>query len=210
MKRSLRACLGVIAVGSLLAFAGCGDDDDSGNPSTGGKTSTGGSGNVGGAPDGGLECQVIGELCHEADTGSGPAHDCHETGHEGTAAACVKDFASCIHTCVTDADDLGTGGAGAAPDPLCAALGELCHEVDDKTGPLHECHEVGHIGVAATCVKEFDSCATQCLAARALLEAGGAGGGDAGGVTGAGGAQSAGAGGVAAGGMSAGGAGGSP
>jgi hypothetical protein len=202
--KSLRTCLSVIAVGSLFAFAGCGDDDDSNKPS-----SSAGSSSVGGAPDRALECEVIGELCHEADTGSGSAHDCHETGHEGTVAACVKDFASCIHTCVTDADDLGAGGAGSAPDPRCVALGELCHEVDDKTGPLHECHEIGHIGVAANCASEFDGCATQCLAARALLEAGGGGAGGVGGVTSVGGAANAVAGGgVATGG--AGGAGGSP
>src|SRR5881394_1654884 len=106
MKSPLAAYWAVLAAGSLLAFAGCSGDDDS-MPSN-----EGGSSNVGGQPpatNGALECQVLGELCHEADTGSGPAHDCHETGHQGTASTCVKDFSSCIHTCVTDADDLGMG-----------------------------------------------------------------------------------------------------
>jgi len=184
MKSSLRAGLSLALVGSLFAFAGCGDDDDS-------STSNAGSGNVGGAADGALECQVLGELCHEADTGSGPAHDCHETGHIGNAATCVKDFSSCIHVCVTDADDLGAGGAASAPDPRCIALGELCHEVDDKNGPLHTCHETGHIGDAAKCAATFDSCATQCLAARAALETGTGGAGATGGGPGVGGAAGA-------------------
>jgi len=184
MKSRPFACL-VVATLSLSAFTACGDDDDS-MPAN-----EGGSSNVGGQPpatNGALECQVLGELCHEADTGSGPAHDCHETGHQGVASSCVKDFSSCVHTCVTDADDLGMGGA--AGDPLCISLGELCHEVDDINGPLHECHETGHTGNAAACAATFDSCATQCLAARAALETGAAG---AGGITGAGGVTGGGA-----------------
>lgn len=196
MKTSLRTCLSLAAVASLFAFAGCNDDSDSNGANTAGKSSSAG---AGGAADGAIQCEVIGELCHEADTGSGPAHDCHETGHVGVAATCAKEFSSCIHTCVTDADDLGSGGAASAPDPRCIALGELCHEVDDKTGPLHICHETGHIGDAAKCAASFDSCATECLAARAALEsgAGGAGGatGSGGAVTGSGGAA-AGAGGA--------------
>jgi hypothetical protein len=176
MKSPLVAYLAVVAAGSLLAFAGCGDDDGSIQSNEGGSSSNVGMAGQPPATNGPLECQVLGELCHEADRGSGPAHDCHETGHQGAASTCVKDFSSCIHTCVTDATDLGAGGA--SPDPSCIALGELCHEVDDITGPLHDCHETGHIGDAAQCAATFDSCATQCLAARAALETslGGAGG----------------------------------
>jgi len=210
MKSSVRVCLSVLAVGSLFAFAGCGDDDDGMKANEGGSSSHAGSGS-GGASDAAIECRVIGELCHEADTGTGPGHDCHEVGHEGVAAACAKEFAGCIQTCVTEPGAGGAGGAGSAPDPRCAALGELCHEVGLQPGPLHDCHEVGHEGVAAACAAEFDSCATQCLAARELLEAGEGAGGGAGGVTSAGGAENAGAGGVVgAGGVSSGGAGGAP
>ena len=143
--------------------------------------------------EGAVICEVIGELCHAADTGSGPAHDCHEVGHVGNAEGCAEAFDGCIALCT--GDDEGTGGAGGSgpvPDAHCAALGELCHGVDDGDGPLHDCHEVGHVGNAAGCAEAFDDCATQCLAAHEALEEG-AGGGGAGGVSGTGGAASAGA-----------------
>ena len=169
MKSALGLSLGLVAVVSLFGFAGCGDDDDS-NPAVGGTASHAGAGQ-GGSPadDGAIECQVLGELCHEADTGSGPAHDCHEVGHESVGATCLKEFAGCVGTCVHEE---GAGGAAADKDPKCAALGELCHPVDDKTGPLHDCHEVGHEGDAAACAAAFDDCATKCLAAHEALEAG--------------------------------------
>lgn len=127
------------------------------------------------------QCRVLGELCHEADTGSGPAHECHELGHVNDAAACVEGFSGCVETCVE-------GSAGE--EPLCAALGELCHAVDDETGPLHECHELGHVNDAAVCAAEFDRCAELCLAAREELEHGHGAGGAGGAGAGAGGAHS--------------------
>jgi hypothetical protein len=213
MKSSLRVGLGLIAVSSLFAFVACGDDDDSPTPSAHAGTGNGGGGGEGATAHGGdghsgeghggaaalaLECKVIGTLCHEADTGSGTGHDCHELGHEGHVDECAEQFDACISFCT---EDEGTGGAPAEPkDAHCAALGELCHAVDDETGPLHECHELGHVGNAAKCAEGFDECATLCLAAREALPPTPAGG--------AGGAAGAGAGGVSAGGASLGGAGG--
>jgi hypothetical protein len=193
MKSTARLCLGLLTVTSFFAFAGCsGDDDDAA-----GNTTAGGSESAGGAPAeavggnaasvGALECEVIGELCHEADAGSGAAHDCHETGHIGKASVCVAEFSGCIGTCVHD-EDAGSGGAPAeTQDPYCAALGELCHPVDDATGPTHQCHLTGHIGNGADCAAKFDECATLCLAKRAEQEA----------EPGAGGSPSGGAGGTA-------------
>lgn len=203
-----------MAASSMLAFVGC-DDDDTSNPGAGGSAEQGGAAAVhAGAPghggadghggagghgavghgDGAVICKVIGQLCHAADTGSGAAHDCHELGHVGNAEACVDAFDGCITLCTADdAGGGGAGGGGAVPDAYCAALGELCHAVDDSDGPLHDCHEVGHVGNAAACAAEFDACATLCLAAREQLVegAGGAGNGGAGGVN-SGGVSSAG------------------
>lgn len=205
MKSSLRIGLVLIATGTALAFAGCSDDEPalSGTGGTAGHAGAAHAGNAaGGATDGAVTCEVIGELCHEADTGSGFGHDCHELGHEGHAEACAAGFDDCVAICVEDdagAAGASAGGSGAAPDAHCAALGELCHPVDDTDGPLHECHEVGHIGNPQNCATEFDRCATLCLAAREELEAGegadggaaGAGGVTSGGVDGAGGAPGA-------------------
>jgi hypothetical protein len=138
-----------------------------------------------------LICEVIGELCHEADTGSGPGHDCHQLGHVGNADACVEGFDGCVALCTGEDEGTGgAGGAGPALDAHCAALGELCHGLADA-GPVQECHELGHVGNAANCAAEFDNCATLCLAAHEALEEGvggaGAGGVSSGGATSAGG-----------------------
>jgi hypothetical protein len=184
---------------AMLGFAGCSDDDASGGAPAQAGAAPGGNaqGQGGSASDGSVECAVLGELCHEADTGPGPAHDCHEVGHEGEGTQCLLAFADCARTCVPE----GAGGSGAGIDPRCATLGELCHPVDDETGPLHECHEIGHDGDASACAAAFTDCASRCLAAResAEIPVGGAagssasaGGNAAGGATAAGNAGSAG------------------
>lgn len=199
--KSTKLRLGVAALSSCLAFAACGDDDDDGSPGSAGQSSdggvpgvmggshTGGSGQGGaGETDGSLKCEVLGELCHAADTGSGSAHDCHELGHEADPVACEQQFASCINGCVEHEGAAGAGGAeSTGQDPHCVALGELCHPVDDGDGPLHDCHELGHESDPAVCRAAFDECSSACLAALELIEegAGGAGGAAAGGAGGA-------------------------
>jgi hypothetical protein len=219
MTSAARSCLGLVALSSLFAFAACGDDDDdgAGNGAAAGEASEAGAPSQGGGGHGGrggstslpdagaggavpgegsLECQVLGELCHAADTEPGPAHDCHEVGHVGNAAACEAEFAGCVGIC-TDADigGGGAGGAGAGDDPKCAALGSLCHEAGEIDAEAKECHEVGHVGNAANCAASFDSCATLCLAILDTIEGGGEGGAHAGGAS-SGGAASGGAGGA--------------
>ncbi len=167
MRVRLPIGLGFVVVSCLIAVAGgCGDDDEApaagaGAPSHGGA----GAGEAGAASAdvGVMECRVLGELCHEAEAAGGHsgAHECHELGHESDGSACVAGFADCVTTCVD-------GSAEKASN--CAALGELCHAVDDQDGPLHECHELGHVNDADICAAEFDHCARICLAARELLE----------------------------------------
>ena len=218
MTSAARASLGLVVLGSFFAFTACGDDDDdvaggAGKGAAAGESSEAGAPSQGGAGQGGstslpeagaggavhgeasIACQVLGELCHAADTGSGPAHDCHEVGHVGNAAACEAEFAGCVATC-TDANvgGGGAGGAGASDDPKCAALGSLCHEAGEVDEDAEECHELGHVGNAANCAASFESCATLCLAILDTIEGGGgahAGGASSGGAAsgGAGGAQ---------------------
>lgn len=140
--------LAVIALGASLGlFVGCSDNDE---------VSSSGS-------DQGIECEVIGELCHEVDSSAG--HDCHEQAHRGSCS-----FASCVKLCVSEGDVDGA-------DPHCAALGELCHAVADQSDALRECHQLGHENDAASCAASFDDCATRCLAAREAAEEAPAGGG---------------------------------
>jgi len=204
MKSTARLGLVLLGVGSVLMFVSCSDDDDNGGGAAGqssdaGQSNEGGTGNVGPGPtEGGAEhmggaahgggghaeaptiCRVLGELCHEADTGSGTAHDCHELGHVGETEVCEQEFDSCIATCVDTGGGEGGagGGAGQTLDPYCAALGSLCHPVDTGAGMGAECHEIGHLGVAADCAEAFDSCGDFCLEELEKLEegAGGAGG----------------------------------
>jgi hypothetical protein len=188
-----RSCIGLLLVNSALAFAGCGDDDEGapGPSASAGATGQGGAGaDPGAVASGEAQCKVLGELCHAADSGSGAASECHELGHVGDEAACVSGFAGCVETCVE---------FSAGQEPLCAALGELCHAVDDEDGPLSECHELGHVNDRAVCAAEFDHCAEICLAARQGLEPGAGG-------AGAGGSHGHGESGAAHGGVSAGGA----
>ncbi len=155
MKSLIRSLLLAGLPAGAGAFIGCSDNDDLAAPSEG---------------DGSAECEVVGELCHEVETAAG--QDCHERAHSSHGAACHELFSGCVTTCVAE--------AGSAADAHCAALGELCHPVDDGDGPLHDCHELGHVNDGATCAASFDDCAARCIAAREELEAppseGGAGG----------------------------------
>jgi hypothetical protein len=59
------------------------------------------------------ECEAISDACHPVDTGQpGPIHDCHETGHDGTAAECQAASANCIALCEAAAADAGHDGGG--------------------------------------------------------------------------------------------------
>ena len=179
---------------AALILAACGDDDDGAGGAEAGASQQGGRGGAngaGGTPShggeqqggqdhgaGSLECEVLGSLCHEEDSGAGPISDCHDTGHVGNVDACTEQFASCISVCV--GGETGEGGAGgtATPvsNPYCQALGELCHFLNDEGTPTAECHEVGHVGKEADCIPAFAECVPMCLEKReAGAGAGGAG-----------------------------------
>lgn len=115
MKSSARLGLGLIVLGSLFAFAGCGDDD-SGTDGGGGTTAHGGSAAGGEAVGGSSEaaqCEEIAELCHPVDSGDGPIHDCHLMAETGNAANCAAEFDDCMALCQAAHDALeGGGGAG--------------------------------------------------------------------------------------------------
>jgi hypothetical protein len=190
--------LGVALFGMTMVVAvGCGNGDDgpkgsggaagSGSGGKGGSNATGGMGGESHG-SGASECLVLGELCHRVDDVDGPLHECHEVGHVGDPVACAAEFDECTTSCI-EAGEPGVGGAGAGgaegePGPIkCMALGELCHPVDDIDGPLHECHELGHVADVAVCEAEFDHCVTICIEAIEAAEgAGGTGGNGSGGA----------------------------
>jgi uncharacterized repeat protein (TIGR04052 family) len=61
-----------------------------------------------------------------------------------------SDTASTVVECAAPADD------------ACAGLGSTCHVVDPGSGPLHECHELGHGGDAQACSLRRASCVDDC------------------------------------------------
>lgn len=69
---------------SLVVF-GCGDDDDEDDQHGEALVSP--------------SCAEISESCHVADTGSGPAHDCHELAHEDVESDCVLAKEACLVSC---------------------------------------------------------------------------------------------------------------
>lgn len=47
-------------------------------------------------------CIDISEACHAADTGSGPAHDCHEIAHDDVEDDCAAALPGCVAACQSD------------------------------------------------------------------------------------------------------------
>lgn len=157
----------LIGAGSLGAwlFTACNGDADLAPPPSSASAGAGGESHAAGS----AECEAVGHLCHDADTGSGSASECHTTGHEGDADACVASFEACIDTCVP--------AEGSGQGPYCRALGSYCHGADSGSGRGHECHEIGHAGDEEVCIEEFAGCITFCQEAPEPAGEGGAGGG---------------------------------
>ena len=48
------------------------------------------------------------DVCHAADEGSGPAHDCHDVAHADGEADCAAQKDACIATCNAVLGDAGS------------------------------------------------------------------------------------------------------
>lgn len=134
MKASDRL-LTVVGILVCVGAWGCGDNDNSAPEAE---------------PSATLQCEVMGTLCHDAESDAGQA--CHELGHDGTPGQCAAEFSDCIDECL----------GGEPGDRFCRALGRLCHDTIDAAGQA--CHELGHENDPAACRRQFDDCAETCLA----------------------------------------------
>ncbi len=170
MQARTNSFVWLLGIGSLSAilFSACNGDDDL-VPAPSAEAGAGGESHGAGS----AECEAIGRLCHDADTGSGTASECHTTGHQGNPAACSAIFSSCIDTCVPD-EGGAAGHTGQEAAPYCRALGSLCHDADTGPGRGRDCHNIGHVGDEEACVEAFAECATFCL--EAVDHEGGTGG----------------------------------
>jgi hypothetical protein len=106
--------LGLLGVALALTPA-CGDDDDTADGSGGAAGESGNAGGEGGElSDGEAACLELGELCHDADDGTGLGAECHELGHVGDGDACLERFEECKTYCEGQLGHGGAGGAGHA------------------------------------------------------------------------------------------------
>ncbi len=53
-------------------------------------------------------CAEIMNVCHAADEGTGPAHDCHDVAHADGEEACVAQKDACIAACNAVLGDAGS------------------------------------------------------------------------------------------------------
>ncbi len=58
-------------------------------------------------------------------------------------------------------------GASDAGLSACNRIITKCHDVDPGSGPLHDCHELGHATDEAQCEPKVDECVALCEAANA-------------------------------------------
>lgn len=88
----LPSLLGFCLLASALA---CGDDDD----------------DKSGAGEATLkaECAEISDACHEADDGTGDAHECHDVAHHNDVGDCKEQRDHCLEVCAGH----GEGGTHA-------------------------------------------------------------------------------------------------
>lgn len=56
-------------------------------------------------------------------------------------------------------DDHHHGGAGA-----CGQIVAACHDIDPGTGPISECHALGHDEVESDCEPQLTACLAVCVA----------------------------------------------
>lgn len=63
-------------------------------------------------------------------------------------------------------DDDGEGGdAGSDYGPSCGEIIAVCHDVDDGTGRISECHDIAHEEVESACAPIVTECVALCVAA---------------------------------------------
>jgi hypothetical protein len=96
MRFGRRTVAVAFAAFSSLGLAACGDDEKDPPPEDHGHDPE--------SPS----CAQIMDVCHAADEGSGPAHDCHDVAHADVEAYCAPQKDACIATCNAVLGDAGS------------------------------------------------------------------------------------------------------
>jgi hypothetical protein len=94
--RRLVSIVTVLAALAPLSLAACSDDDEEEHADDGNTHE----------PES-PSCVELTDVCHEADTGSGPAHDCHEVAHGDVEADCLAELEDCTAICEAVINDGG-------------------------------------------------------------------------------------------------------
>ena len=66
-----------------------------------------------------------------------------------------------------DDDGHDHGDAGGDYGPSCGEIIGACHDVDDGTGRISECHDIAHEEVESACAPIVEECVALCVAAAA-------------------------------------------
>jgi hypothetical protein len=131
-------------------------------------------------PDSNVECQELGDYCHDAGQLDAQAQECHELMHEAEDG-CMDRYDECKSICQTVLAGAG-GAAGNVGNVKCQELGAYCHDAGELDADAQECHEIMHEAEDG-CMDRYDECKAIC---EAVLE-GASGSAGAGGAAGAGG-----------------------
>jgi hypothetical protein len=61
-----------------------------------------------------------------------------------------------------DAGVVPSRDAGLSPRQKCTAIANRCHAVDPGSGPIHECHDLGHDESPGPCERNYERCLALC------------------------------------------------
>ncbi|HET6582213.1 MAG TPA: hypothetical protein VFG69_02175 [Nannocystaceae bacterium] len=95
-------------------------------------------------------CSEISDVCHDADMGSGMAHECHETAHAGVAADCEAVHDACIAFCTASATGSSGGGEESSSGGGETTGGGSTGGADSSTGAGESTGAAESSGGAAT------------------------------------------------------------
>ncbi len=108
----------LVLCGSAGVTVACGDDADADD---------------GHSQDEPQVCKDISSVCHDLDTGSGTAHDCHEQAHDGDAAVCEMIRDECLAFCA-GGTETGSTSSPTSESDSGSTHGEESTGDDGSTG----------------------------------------------------------------------------
>jgi hypothetical protein len=116
-------------------------------------------------------CMEVSSACHDLDTGSGMAHDCHEQAHAGDAAVCEMIHDECIAFCTgagtgsesgTSMSTTMTTTTDATTDASTGSESGTTDEATSSSGHMDESSTAADHGTGDTGAGVCDEIGTGC------------------------------------------------